>query len=159
MDAFGNHAIHCASEVGLIFRHDMAKDVLADICYKAGVVARKEVSLGLVSNDNKELRPADIMVYNWEDGRDVCMDVTGVSPFTSARTRNFAPGHAISAAVTRKNNKYLDKCTSHNYGFVVLAFSTFGELSADIISFLKRLGNCIARHDANFKIGNSLFIG
>ncbi|XP_026397756.1 uncharacterized protein LOC113293280 [Papaver somniferum] len=157
MDIFGDHAIHCASEVGLKFRHDMAKYVLADICYKAGIVDRKEVSLGLISAYNKELRPADIMVYNWENSRDVCMDVTGVSPFTSARTRNFIPGSAISAAITRKNNKYLDKCTSLGYGFGVLTFTTFGELSPDLTSFLKRLRNCMARHDANFKIGNSLF--
>ncbi|XP_026383936.1 uncharacterized protein LOC113279455 [Papaver somniferum] len=45
MDIFGDHAIHFASEVGLTFRHDLVKDILADMCYRAGVVARKEVSL------------------------------------------------------------------------------------------------------------------
>lgn len=97
------------------------------------------------------------MVYNW-DGKDVCMDVTGVSPFTSAQTCNFVPGHAIGAAISRKNKKYLDICSSRGYGFGVLAFSTLGELGADTISFLKRLRNCVARHDANFKLGNSLFL-
>lgn len=36
MDIFGDHAIHCASEVGLKFRHDLVKDILADMCYRAG---------------------------------------------------------------------------------------------------------------------------
>ncbi|XP_026397561.1 uncharacterized protein LOC113292985 isoform X1 [Papaver somniferum] len=108
MDVFGDHAVHCAGEVGQKFRHDLLKDVLADMCYKAGVVARKEVSLDLSSNNANSLRPADILVYNWEDGKDVCMDVTGVSPFTSARTPNFTLGHAISAAITRKRDKYLE---------------------------------------------------
>lgn len=64
MDIYGDHAIHCAGEVRLKFRHNLVKDVLADICYKAGVVVRKEVSLGFLSDNNKGLRSADIMVYN-----------------------------------------------------------------------------------------------
>lgn len=31
MDQYGDHALHCASEVGLKFRHDMFRDVIADI--------------------------------------------------------------------------------------------------------------------------------
>lgn len=46
MDVCDDHAIHCASEVGQKFCHDLVKDVFADICYKGGVAARKEVSLG-----------------------------------------------------------------------------------------------------------------
>ncbi|XP_026436586.1 uncharacterized protein LOC113334575 [Papaver somniferum] len=38
--------------------------------------------LGLLSDDDKDLRPADILVLNWENGKDVCMDVTWVSPIT-----------------------------------------------------------------------------
>lgn len=103
------------------------------------------------------MKPADVLVYNWEDGKDVCFDVTVVSPFTSARTRNYTPGHAISSAVSRKCTKYLDKCLSHGYGFNVLAFTTFYELGEDAIIFMKRLRNCFIRHDANYKIGCSLF--
>lgn len=41
MDVFGDHALHCASEVGLKFRHDLVRDVIMDICYGCGVAARK----------------------------------------------------------------------------------------------------------------------
>ncbi|XP_026392583.1 uncharacterized protein LOC113287919 isoform X2 [Papaver somniferum] len=102
-------------------------------------------------------RPADIIVYNWKYGKDVCFNVTGVSPFTSARTRNFTPGHAINVAVSRKVNKYLNICTTHGYGFKALDFTTLGELGEDTILFLKRVGNCLASHDANYKVGSSLF--
>lgn len=81
----------------------------------------------------------------------------GISPFTSARTHSFTPGHAISAAVSRKLHKYYEICTTHGYGFQVLAFTTLGELSEDTIIFLKRPRNCFVRFDANYKIGNSLF--
>lgn len=75
--------------------------------------------MGFLSDTAHALRPAYLLVYNWENGRDTCFDVTGVSPFTSARTTSFTPGHAISAAVTRKYNKYLDKCLTHRYEFSV----------------------------------------
>lgn len=142
---------------GTKFRHDLAKDVLAEICYRARVPAKKEASLGVLYNFNKDLKPADILVYNWIDGKDVCFDVTCVSPFTTARTRNFTPGHAISATITRKCHKYLDKCAALGYGFGVLAFSTLGELSEYKITFLRRLRNCLIGHDANSKVGDSLF--
>lgn len=126
-------------------------------CYKGGVVARKEASLGFLTNSFKSVKPADVLVYNWIDGKDVCFDVAGVSPFTSARTRSFTPGHAISAAVLRKLHKYQESCARHGYGFQVLAFTSLGELSEDTITFLKRFRNCFVRNYANYKIGNSLF--
>ncbi|XP_026413120.1 uncharacterized protein LOC113308884 [Papaver somniferum] len=157
IDQYGDHAIHCASEVGIKFRHDMVRDGFADICYKGGVAARKEASLGFLTNSSKSAKPADVLVYNWIDGKDVCFDVTGVSPFTSARTRSFTPGHAISAAVSRKLHKYQDLCARHGYDFQVLTFTSLGELSEDTITFIKRLRNCFVRNDTNYKIGNSLF--
>ncbi|XP_026401420.1 uncharacterized protein LOC113297214 [Papaver somniferum] len=104
MDVYGDHALHCASEVGIKFRHNLVRDLVMDICYRSGVAAGKEVALGFLSDNNNALKPADILIYNWENGQDTCFDVTGVSPFSSGVIRSFIPGHAISAAVTRKCN-------------------------------------------------------
>lgn len=102
MDAFGDHALHCASEVGAKFRHDFVRDVVADICYKAGVAARKEVALGFLSEEGQALKPVYLLVYNWMNGLDVCFDVTRVSPFSGYSGRAFVPGAAISSAISRK---------------------------------------------------------
>lgn len=136
MDVFGNHALHCAKDIGIKYRHDIARDTVFDICYKANVSARKEASLGLRSDSAKDLKPADILMLNWEGGKDVCFDVTVVSAFTGAGTRRFPPGHTISMAINRKCNKYLEKCSTHDYGFGVLALTTLGELGEDTIAFL-----------------------
>lgn len=157
MDIFGDHALHCAKDVGSKFRHDLVRDVVVDICYKANVPARKEVSLGMVSDDGKDLKPADILVVNWENGQDVCMDVTGVSPFTGEGIRSFVSGKAISKAVSRKQAKYLEKCASLGYGLGVLAFSTLGELGEDTLCFFRRLKNCIVNNDASSGFGNFIF--
>lgn len=151
MDIYADHAVHCASEVGLKFRHDMARDGIIDIFHKAGMPSRKEVSLGLRSTDAKDLKPADIFIHNWEDGKDVCFDVTGVSPFTTASTRSFTPGHAINDVVSRKCHKYLDTCAALGYGFKALAFFTLGELGEDLVLLLRRLRNCLVNNDVNFK--------
>lgn len=87
----------------------------------------------------------------------ICSNITGVSPFAGDGLRCFALERAISAAVSRKRNKYLDKCLSEGYSFGILAFTTLGELGEDMIVFLKRLGNCLAKYDVNNKIGRFLF--
>ncbi|GJU06306.1 hypothetical protein Tco_1122736 [Tanacetum coccineum] len=34
MDQWGDHAVHCCSEVGVKFRHNLVRDILVDICSK-----------------------------------------------------------------------------------------------------------------------------
>ncbi|XP_026390298.1 uncharacterized protein LOC113285742 [Papaver somniferum] len=159
MDIFGYHTLHCANDVRLKFRHDLVRDALADICYKANIAARKDVTLGFLSDSVNVLTPVDILVYNWDNSKDICLDVIVVSPFTRSGFHNFTPGHAIVAAVKHKSNKYLDNCSIHGYGFGVLVFSILGELDEDLIVFLKRLKNCLSSHNANTKWAVLIFIG
>lgn len=65
----------------------------------------------------------------------MCLDVTGVSSFTGGGVHTFTSGLSIKNDVTRKNAKYLEKCTSHGYGFGTLAFTILGELGDDTIDF------------------------
>lgn len=147
MDKFGDHAVHCKNDLGLKFRHDLLREIIADICYRLGVPARKEVDLGLISDNGSGIIPADIMVYNWDNGRDVYFVVTVVSPFTVNGVRSFVPGQAIDKAVSLKRKKYLEKCNARGFGFGSLAFTTLGGLGDETIDFLKRLRNFSASHD------------
>ena len=81
MDQWGDHAVHCSSEVGVKFRHNLVRDILVDICSKAGIMVRKEAPMGFLSEEGKELRPTDVLLFNCSQGKDACLDVTGVSPF------------------------------------------------------------------------------
>ncbi|PWA58713.1 hypothetical protein CTI12_AA302350 [Artemisia annua] len=38
MDKWGDHAVHCSSEVGVKFRHNLVRDILVDICSKVGIM-------------------------------------------------------------------------------------------------------------------------
>ncbi|GJX74400.1 hypothetical protein Tco_0312995, partial [Tanacetum coccineum] len=77
MDKWGDHAVHCSSEVGVKFRHNLVHDIIVDICSKVGIMVRKEAPMGFRSGDGKDLRPADLLLFNWLQGKDACLDVTG----------------------------------------------------------------------------------
>jgi hypothetical protein len=81
MDHWRDHTIDCSSEVGVKFRHYLVRDVLVDICSKVGIVVRKEAPMGFLSEDGKELRPTDLLLFNWLQGKDACLNVTRISPF------------------------------------------------------------------------------
>ncbi|KAL5707554.1 hypothetical protein ACHQM5_018444 [Ranunculus cassubicifolius] len=139
IDEFGDHALHCAAEIGVKHRHDLVRDLLFDLCRCAGVPSRKGVSLHCISEDVGNLRPADILLTCWEQGRDVCMDITGVSPFFRSGFNSFVSGQAVLKAVQRKVLKYGAKCTGNGLGFLPFAFTTFGELCEEAVEFLKRI--------------------
>ena len=79
MNIWGDHAVHCSSEVGVKFRHNVVRDILVDICSKVGIMVRKEVHMGFLLEDRKELRPSDLLLFNWIQGIDACLDMTGIS--------------------------------------------------------------------------------
>ncbi|GJY89780.1 hypothetical protein Tco_0504976, partial [Tanacetum coccineum] len=55
-----------SSEVGVQgLRHNLVRDILVDICSKVGIMVRKEAPMGFLSDDGKDLRPADLLLFNW----------------------------------------------------------------------------------------------
>ncbi|GJX70451.1 hypothetical protein Tco_0307622 [Tanacetum coccineum] len=52
--------------------------------------AGKEVDIGLDGGHDKKLRPADMLLYSWDGGLDVCVDLTGSSPLTQTGMSDFA---------------------------------------------------------------------
>nr|GEZ81743.1 hypothetical protein [Tanacetum cinerariifolium] len=40
-----------------------------------------EAPMGFLLKDEKDLRPADLLLFNWIPSKDACLDVTGISPF------------------------------------------------------------------------------
>ena len=153
MDQWGDHAIHCSSEVGVKFRHNLVRDVLIDICSKVGVAVRKEAPLGFLSEDGRDLRPADLLLFNWSQGKDACMDMTGISPFAGGGVNSWAPGVALCNAVEKKKRKYASICAANGYSFIPFAFSTLGELDKEALGILSRLKSISCSHSGNVKSG------
>ncbi|GJX20913.1 ABC transporter A family member 9-like protein, partial [Tanacetum coccineum] len=88
---------------------------------------------------DKALRPADILLYSWDGGLDVCVDLTRSSPLMQTGMAGFVPGRAATEAAQRKHVKYEAKCADIGYGFLPFSFSSFGELEKDAMTLLKRI--------------------
>ncbi|GJR84050.1 lysine--tRNA ligase [Tanacetum coccineum] len=76
-----NNAVGCVSLVNMFRVRDFA--------------VAKKLTCGLGRIGDKALRPADILLYSWDGGLDVCVDLTGSSPLTRTGMTDFAPGRAV----------------------------------------------------------------
>ncbi|GJW80399.1 reverse transcriptase domain-containing protein [Tanacetum coccineum] len=125
----------------LVIQDDITlwRDTLVDIYLRLGILAGKEVNIGLGGGCDKALRPADMLLYSWEGGLDVCVDLTRSSPLTQTGMADFVPGRAVIDAAQRKRVKYMTKCADIGYGFLPFSFSSFGELEKDAVTLLKRV--------------------
>ncbi|GJW23926.1 hypothetical protein Tco_0037737 [Tanacetum coccineum] len=99
----------------------------------------KKVDIGLGEGRDKSLHRADMLLYSWDGGLDVCVDVTGSSPLTQTWTIDFVRGRAVIEAAQRKRVKYEAKYVNTVYGFLLFSFSSFGELEKDAVTLLKRI--------------------
>ncbi|GKC34088.1 RNA-directed DNA polymerase, eukaryota, reverse transcriptase zinc-binding domain protein [Tanacetum coccineum] len=138
-DIYGDHAVSCVGIIGIKHRHNVMRDTLVNICYRSSISAGKEVDIGLNGRRDKSLRLADMLLYSWDEGLDVCVDLTGSSPLTQTGMVDFVPGRAVFDAAQRKHDKYMAKCAAIGYGFLPFSFSYFGKLEADAVTLLKRI--------------------
>ncbi|GJV62328.1 RNA-directed DNA polymerase, eukaryota, reverse transcriptase zinc-binding domain protein [Tanacetum coccineum] len=90
--------------VGIKHHHNVVRDTLVDICYRSRISAGKEVDIGLDGGCDKPLRPTDMLLYWWDGGLDVCVDLTGSSPLTQTGMTDFMPGRAVIDAAHRKRD-------------------------------------------------------
>ncbi|GKD39597.1 hypothetical protein Tco_1259804 [Tanacetum coccineum] len=88
---------------------------------------------------DKPLRPADMLLYSWDRGLDVCVDLTRSSPLTQTDMADFVPGRAVIDVAQRKCGKYMDNCAAIGYEFLLFSFSSLGELEADAVILLKQI--------------------
>ena len=139
MDKWGDHAVHCSCEIDVKFRHNLVRHMLVDICCKAGILVRKEAPVGFSLETGKDLRPTDLLLFNWLHGKDACVDVTGGSPFAGTRVPSWVPGASLANAAERKRKKSSAKCEENDYKFIPFAFSTFGELGENALVMLSRI--------------------
>jgi hypothetical protein len=149
--------VSCPNAVGIKHRHNLVRDTLLDICFRSGNSSGKEVDIGVVDGLGRPLRPADLLLYSWDRGRDVCVDVTGSSPLTLAGVSDFSPGRCVLEAAQRKCVKYREVCSAAGYSFLPFSFSTFGELDADAISLLGRIRTVSLSLDTGSRVAAYIF--
>ncbi|GJR80634.1 hypothetical protein Tco_0151419 [Tanacetum coccineum] len=103
LDSFGKHAVHCKKLSGFKYRHDMVRDILFDICWCAGISAKKEAHVNFLtdlSEGRSTLRPTDVLAFGWVRGKHACVDLTRVSPLVGLSSRGFTAGQAALKAAS-----------------------------------------------------------
>ncbi|GJY69255.1 hypothetical protein Tco_0472237 [Tanacetum coccineum] len=156
-DIYGDHVVSCAGVIGIKHRYNVVRDTLVDICCRSGVSAGKEVDIGLDRGRDKPLRPADMLLYSWDRGLDVCVDLIGSSPLTQTRMVDFLPVPAVIDVAQRKRGMYMDKCAAIGYGFLPFSFSSLGELETDAITLLKRIRKFSITQDIGARVAIHIF--
>ncbi|GKC64699.1 hypothetical protein Tco_1097297 [Tanacetum coccineum] len=145
------------SIIGIKHRHNVVRDTLVDICFWSGISAGKEVDIGLGGGRDKPLRLADILLYSWDKGLDVCVDLTGSSPLTQTVMVDFVPGRVVIDAAHYKRVKYEAKCADIGYGFLPFSFSSFGEFETDAVTLLKRIRKFSVAQDIGARAAIQIF--
>ncbi|GKC92572.1 hypothetical protein Tco_1158014 [Tanacetum coccineum] len=107
-DIYGDHAVSCASIVGIKHWHNLVRDTLVDICFWSEISPGKEVDIGL-----------------------------GSSPLTLTGMINFVPSRAVIEVAQGKHVKYEAKCANIGYGFLLFSLSFFREHEKDAVTLLK----------------------
>nr|GEX27197.1 putative RNA-directed DNA polymerase, eukaryota, reverse transcriptase zinc-binding domain protein [Tanacetum cinerariifolium] len=138
-DIYGDNAVSCVGIIGIKHHHNVVRDNLVNICYRYEISAGKEVDIGLDGGRDKPLRPADMLLYSWDGGLDVCVDLTGSSSLTQTRMIDFIAGWIVIDVSQRKRGKYMAKCAAIGYGFLPFSFSSLEESEADAVTLLKRI--------------------
>ncbi|KAL5714644.1 hypothetical protein ACHQM5_016576 [Ranunculus cassubicifolius] len=152
LDKYGDHSLHCAADVGVKHRHNGVRNTLADVFTKAGVSVQVEAKLGMVAGDDTELRPADILIFGWDQGKDSCIDITGISPFAGGSSE-----HSVAAAARRKKQKYSKKCEDEGYSFHPFSFSTLGQLDSEASELVHRVQQIMRAHAMGSKDAAYIF--
>ncbi|GJZ05401.1 hypothetical protein Tco_0538676 [Tanacetum coccineum] len=136
-DIYGDHVVSCVGIIGIKHRHNVVRDTFVDICYRSGISAGKEVDIELDGGRDEPIRLADMLLYSWDEGLDVCVDLTGSSPLTQTGMVDFVPGGGMIDVAQLKRDKYMAKCAAIGYGFLPFSFYSLEELEADAVTLLK----------------------
>nr|GEY11681.1 putative reverse transcriptase domain-containing protein [Tanacetum cinerariifolium] len=144
LDSLEEHAVHCKEFSRFKYRHDKVREVLFDICRRAGISAKKEAPVNFLTDPSDERsthRSADVLVFGWVGGKHACVDLTGVSPLVGLSSRGFTAGQAALIAASGKMTKH-EKPSSTDDGSTDVVFKRIGfaiqkRLEAQLVARLR----------------------
>ena len=144
-DAFGDHAVGCASDGERIFRHNVVRDALYCTAKSALLSPAKEENSLLPGSAEK---PADVFIPGWHQGRDAAFDVSIVSPLQTQLVRRSAEetGSSANKRYADKMAKYFGPCDNEGIQFFPLIVETLGGWHPDSVDTITKLARQLACH-------------
>eukprot|EP00731_Ephydatia_muelleri_P034398 Em0058g4a len=83
LDPLGHHATTCTHGGDVVTRHNLLRDVVANLFHQAHIGVTTEAGYGL-THDNSRSRPANVLVTRWKKGFPAALDITVISPLNPA---------------------------------------------------------------------------
>jgi len=142
------HAVSCKRYGGLIRRHDMVKDVIAEICHKSRMYCEVEPPQAFLGDKS---RP-DILIRFGNDGHDLAYDLTIVNPVRdqSSIVATIKDEQDFLRRYDKvKTDKYKTLCEENGASFCPIVMSAFGGIQA--ASYESGIGFLIYKAKANMK--------
>ena len=153
LDPLGHHATTCTHGGDVVTRHNLLRDVVANLFRQAHMGVTVEAGYGL-THDNSRSRPADVLVTRWEKGLPAALDITVTSPLTPA-ILDESCSTAEVAAVAAESRKHVakdSKCFEPGWSCVLLAVETYGNWWMEAQETFSRLTSLLA---ANHSVSKS----
>jgi hypothetical protein len=142
MDRWGDHAVQCrvGKGIAVTYRHNAVRGILYRMAKELGLDVVRETHFPIHVPGAEGRRP-DLLLKEWEGGRDLYLDVVGSSPLAGTNVGAFAPSGGADGAVARKMSDYRDIMRAQPPSVVLraFAFETLGGLHADALEVLTRL--------------------
>jgi hypothetical protein len=143
-DTFGFHELSCPGQGRLVSCHNALRDCLYSLGQQAGLSVQQEPQNLL--QDGTGHKPADVLFGSFYHGRDLCVDVTIVNPFTDIHKKLRDPDSFLQSAVTHKRQHYAARCNTAGKLFAVCAFEVSGGINlSEMKSVLKRIHRVILK--------------
>nr|GEU44543.1 putative reverse transcriptase domain-containing protein [Tanacetum cinerariifolium] len=158
-DIYGDHAYHVSVLLALNIGITLYAIPLSTFALGRGFRPVRKLISGLWQRRDKPLRLADMLLYSWDRGLDVYVDLTGLSPLTQTGMVDFVAGHEVTGATHHKRVKHETKCSDIGYGFLLFSFSFLGELEKDAVTLLKRIQKFSTTQDIGARATVHILIG
>jgi hypothetical protein len=123
------------------------QDTLASLLQEGGQGVTKKVQ---IPSAGSSLRPADLLVANWSNGRDTAIDITVCHGWQLGEQRANVSAAQVQVSRERwrsflkrkegeKHNKYDITCSTVGWSFSAMAFGTWGEVGPECEGKLERI--------------------
>ena len=125
-------------------RHDRIRDKIFREAQQASLNSTKEMPRLI---PGRQLRPADIFIPQWLDGRKIAFDVSVISPTQEALLHRAADtsAAAIESRKATKIRAHFDNCRAEGIFFQPLVVESFGGWDNEAVTFLKKIATQDAR--------------
>ena len=145
MDVFGDHATMCNTTTqNPKRRHDTVKSLLKSMGLSAGLVTKVEQNPTTTTTSN--IKPADVLFENYDNGEHMAIDVTIISPFRSGVSSGAASQfmHTADETYIDKLQKYKQHTFKPHYLFRPFVIEEFGAVHKEGMKVFNRLCEFIA---------------